>query len=381
MAAMKRFKTKYPGVFYIEGKGVRGSERIYYIIYRKGGKLVEEKAGKQFQDDMTPAKAAKIRANRIDGQDLSNVEKRKAKQRAEEEEKGKMTISRLWDLYKEDHKDMRSFASDKSRYRKFLESPFGDKEPKEIVPLDVDRLRHRILKEKAAQTTKHVLTLLGRIVNLGAKKQLCQGLVFQIDTPNVDNLITETLSEEQLKRLLDTLNESKDIQVATLMKLAINTGMRKGELLKLKWSDIDFERDFIFIRSPKGKKSVHIPMSKSVRSILERHPRTGEYVFCNPNGQPFVEIRKRINVIRQAAKLPEGFRPLHGLRHVYASMLASSGQVDMYTLQKLLTHKSPVMTQRYAHLRDEVLKKSANLASSIIDEIAQGGDEKAEVKD
>ena len=41
-----------------------------------------------------------------------------------------------------------------------------------------------------------------------------------------------------------------------------------------------------------------------------------------------------------------------GLRHVYASMLASSGQVDMYTLQKLLTHKSPAMTQRYAHLRD-----------------------------
>ena len=57
---------------------------------------------------------------------------------------------------------------------------------------------------------------------------------------------------------------------------------------------------------------------------------------------------------------------MHGLRHTYASMLASSGKVDMYTLQKLLTHKSPVMTQRYAHLRDDTLKRASNLAGDII---------------
>jgi integrase len=48
-------------------------------------------------------------------------------------------------------------------------------------------------------------------------------------------------------------------------------------------------------------------------------------------------------------------------------MLASSGKVDLYTLQRLLTHKSPVMTQRYAHLRDDILKKASALAGSIID--------------
>jgi integrase len=47
-------------------------------------------------------------------------------------------------------------------------------------------------------------------------------------------------------------------------------------------------------------------------------------------------------------------------------MLASSGNVDLYTLQKLLTHKSPEMTQRYAHLRDEILKKAASLASDLV---------------
>ncbi|HDL89769.1 MAG TPA: site-specific integrase, partial [Thermodesulforhabdus norvegica] len=52
----------------------------------------------------------------------------------------------------------------------------------------------------------------------------------------------------------------------------------------------------------------------------------------------------------------------------YASMLASSGKVDMYTLQKLLTHKSPLMTQRYAHLRDETLKKASDLAGELVNQ-------------
>ena len=65
--------------------------------------------------------------------------------------------------------------------------------------------------------------------------------------------------------------------------------------------------------------------------------------------------------------IPKDFKALHGLRHVYASMLASSGKVD-YTLQKLLTHKSPQMTQRYAHLRDEALRSASDLAGEIISE-------------
>jgi integrase len=92
-----------------------------------------------------------------------------------------------------------------------------------------------------------------------------------------------------------------------------------------------------------------------------------EYVFVRGDGLPFTDIQKRVNKIKQAAGIPADFRALHGLRHTYASMLASSGKVDLYTLQKLLTHKSPVMTQRYAHLRDETLKNASTLAGQIID--------------
>ncbi|MFC2027719.1 LuxR C-terminal-related transcriptional regulator [Chloroflexota bacterium] len=81
MSAKKRFKTRYPGVYYIEGKtiGAVKKERIYYIVYRKDGKQIEKKVGRQFQDGMTAAKARKIRIDCIESKDLlaENVLKRK----------------------------------------------------------------------------------------------------------------------------------------------------------------------------------------------------------------------------------------------------------------------------------------------------------------
>lgn len=89
-------------------------------------------------------------------------------------------------------------------------------------------------------------------------------------------------------------------------------------------------------------------------------------MFAGRGGELRTDIKKAIQSIKTEAKLPDKFRPLHGLRHVYASLLASSGKVDLYTIQKLLTHKSGAMTQRYAHLRDESLKQAANVAGEMI---------------
>ena len=79
MSTMERFKTTYPGVIYLIGAAVgrTGTEKIYYIRYRRDGKLVEEKVGRQYQDGMTPGRAAGIRAQRIEGKQASNQQKRK----------------------------------------------------------------------------------------------------------------------------------------------------------------------------------------------------------------------------------------------------------------------------------------------------------------
>ena len=369
MPSKTRHETKYAGVYYIEVEGTRGQEKVFYIRYRRQGKMIEEKAGYQYRDDMTPARASKIRSTRIDGEQPSNMERRINERKKKDAEQGRWIVERLWDEYLKHKPDSNSIRTDKYRYEKFLREPFASKEPSEIIQLDVDRLRLRLLKTHSPQTVKHVLALLARIGNFGKKKGLCDGFNFVIQKPRVDNQVTEDLTTEQLKNLLDAIDNDPNKIVACMMKMALFTGMRRGELIKLKKTDIDYNRGFIWIRDPKGGKDASIPLTPDVVNILKLIPGSqSEYVFPGEDGKQRAQVYHVVNRIKRKAKLPDDFRPLHGLRHAYASMLASSGKVDMYTLQKLLTHKSPIMTQRYAHLRDETLKKASNLTGELINQ-------------
>ncbi|MEO0069694.1 MAG: site-specific integrase [candidate division WOR-3 bacterium] len=376
MPALKRFRTRYPGVFYIEGTcpATGKPERIYYIRYRKEGQLIEEKAGRQFQDDMSPARASMIRAERMGGKAPTRREMREAAAKI------RWTVDRLWQEYTADKPDTKSWRTDRYRYEKFLKAGFGGKEPKDIGQLDLHRLRLNLSKTLKAQTVKHVLRLLTRIINFGVKKGLCPGLAFKVEYPQVNNLKTEDLTSDQLSALMEALKNAPDLEAANFMALALSTGMRRGELFRLKWDDIDFERGFIHLRDPKGGTDQKIPLNQAAREVLANHPRTGSpFVFPGRGGQQRTRPPKGIEAIRKAAGLPKDFRPLHGLRHTYASMLASSGQVDLYTLQKLLTHKSPAMTQRYAHLRDEALRRAAEVAGALIGQALNGGGKKTAV--
>lgn len=366
---MKRHKTNYPGVFYREADrlGGPGKERVYYIVFKKDGKVYEEKAGRQFKDDMTPARAAIIRGERIEGKRKSRKEIREAAAEI------KWTVNRLWEQYFGDKPDTKSFKTDRYRYQKFLKSSLGGKEPEAIAQIDTHRLRINLSKSLSPKTVKNVLELLERIVNFGVKKGLCPGLGFKIEMPKVNNLKTEDLTPEQLSNLMAAIEADHDIQAGNFMRMALFTGMRRGELFKLQWQDVDFGRGFIHLRQPKGGKDQTIPLNQSARELLKAHPKTDSpFVFPGRGGKQRTEIRRPVDRIRKAAGLPPDFRPLHGLRHTYASMLASSGQVELHILQKLLTHKTPQMTQRYAHLRDEALRRASDLAGDLLEQVVNG---------
>ncbi len=175
-----------------------------------------------------------------------------------------------------------------------------------------------------------------------------------------------------MTRLLKAIEKDSNIQAGNMMRMALFTGMRRGEMFKLKWKDINFERGFIKLIDPKGGPDQKIPLNDATKGLLESHLRTrSRFVFPGRGGRQRTDIKHQVNRIKEAAGLPKDFRALHGLRHVYASMLASSGEVDLYTLQKLLTHKGPLMTQRYAHLRDEALKRASALAGNIIEQASK----------
>lgn len=139
-----RFKpalTNIPGVYFITGTavGTDKPERIYYVSYYRDGKRHFEKAGRQFQDAMTPARANAIRTDRRRGKELPNRERRAAERAAKEAGKGRWTIERLWKEYVAQRYRGKADLTDKANYRDHLKNHFGRMEPSELVPLDVDR--------------------------------------------------------------------------------------------------------------------------------------------------------------------------------------------------------------------------------------------------
>ena len=362
---MRPQKTKYAGVTFIEVlRPTGGTEKSYYVTYRENstGKLKNHCVGRQFRDDMTPARAAGIRAELIEG-------KQKTRKEIRAEEAARISVKKLWEVYKEANAHKAGIRSDKYMVNNL--SGIFDRIPADLTTADADKIKADMeAKGYAAQTVKHALGLLRRLLRFGVKKELCaMPARLHFDMPKVDNVKTECLTTDQIKLLLEALDADQDQSMASMMRLALATGMRRGALLALEWVDVDFEAGFITLRGEVAKsgKTARIPLNPVARVILENAPviAGSAYVFPNPSGEKRTEMRHFIKRIQEAAQLPEGFRPLHGLRHTFASFLASSGEVDLYTLQRLLTHHSPQMTQRYAHLADEALQRGSSVATGL----------------
>ena len=381
MASRKRESVVgYAGVYYIEVPRAAGygTEKVYYIRYRKQGKLLEEKVGGQYRDNMTAAKAASIRGQRMEGKDASNEEKRAAIRAAKVEEESRYSFNKLWMLFEEAKSANRTVKDDRIRYNLHIAPSLGTKSIPELTVHDIDKLRVKLEKAgKSPQTVKHVLTLVKRMLNFALRRGYVESIpgTLHITMPTVDNKVTENLTADQVQKLLQALDEEADQVQASLVRLALFTGMRRGALLNLQWNDLDFERGFITLRGDvaKKQKTETIPMNEQARAILNGLPQTkSPYVFPGRyDDKPRGNISPMLKRVREKVGLPETFRPLHGLRHSFASWLASSGQVSMYELQKLLTHSSPQMTQRYAHLHDDALRKASGVAASLFGAIKE----------
>ena len=196
--------------------------------------------------------------------------------------------------------------------------------------------------------------------------------------PKVENYKTEELTNAQLQKLMQVLEEESDIQVSNLVRLALYTGMRRGELFNLNWGDIDFYNKTITVKSDKKGDQPTIPLNEMAEKVLVEHAHTengSKFVFPGRGGKKRTECKRPLLRIRKKAGLPDDFRILQGLRHVYASMLVSSGKVDLETLQSLLTQKSPLMTQRYAHLLDVSQTNSENIIADAENNLSNATEE------
>ena len=102
---------------------------------------------------------------------------------------------------------------------------------------------------------------------------------------------------------MEAIDQDPDLQAANFLRLVLFTGMRRGELFKLQWQDVDFDRGFIHIRGPKGGQDQKIPLNPAARELLSNHPRTDSpFVFPGRAGGQRTRYPKAIDRIREKGR-------------------------------------------------------------------------------
>ena len=279
----------------------------------------------------------------------------------------------------------RSKKDDESCIRAHLRPAFGDKLLTEVDLRAIDRLRSE-RRHLSAHTMRNYLMLLTSMLNLAEE------LGWLLKVPKVKKpVITEQeyrwlKSREDLEAFLRAAREESE-GVFELYAAAVFTGMRAGELLGLRWSEVDLDRRLITVLRSYDKPTKtgairHVPILDPLLPVLRawKLECPSDWVFPGLTGEPqapsarvLQEVLKRV-LIRGKLLSSNGRRKkqgrsevpptvgkydritFHDLRHTFASHWVMQGG-DLYRLQKILGHRSVQMTQRYAHLAPEVFKQ------------------------
>jgi integrase len=154
--------------------------------------------------------------------------------------------------------------------------------------------------------------------------------------------------------------------IRQVVELALLTGMRRGELTGLRWSEVDLRRGVIHLPGSRTKngRSRDVPLNGEARRVLtereQARPEGADRVFCRPDGSPLGNLRRAFEGACHRAGL-KNFR-FHDLRHCFCSALAQRG-VPLQTIAELAGHRTLVMAQRYAHLSPQVLQGAVEQAA------------------
>jgi len=174
-------------------------------------------------------------------------------------------------------------------------------------------------------------------------------------------LVFSYLDKDEITRLLSVSSP----RLKVIILVALGTGMRKSEILGLKWTDVDYEKGIVSLYVTKSGKSRYIPINESVREALlsvEKRPES-LYIFHKKDGTPY-NCRKSFETALKQAGI-SGFR-FHDLRHTFDSHLVMSG-IDLNTVRELLGRKDIKMTLWYAHLSPDHKTRAVNVLGHKMD--------------
>lgn len=241
----------------------------------------------------------------------------------------------------------------------------SNKDILEIKPHHLDGFKlHMIESGRSKATTNRYLSALRRAYNI----LISDGVINYNPVTKVkmfveDNHRYRYLTKEEWERLKQYLNPV----TLNIVKVALYTGLRKGNVLNLKWEQIDFDlRTIELLKSEnKGKKEIRIPISDDLYNLLQTlEPKQRGYVFVNPEtNKPYTDIKKSFKLALKKAGIID-FK-FHDLRRTVGTWLLTSG-VDLRTVQNILAHSDISTTQRYLCLTSEQNKKAMSVLNSYV---------------
>ena len=181
------------------------------------------------------------------------------------------------------------------------------------------------------------------------------------------------LTPDEMRRLIDAASPA----IRPVLVTALNTGMRRGEILSLRWKELDLVRGYIFIEDSKSGRSRKVPINGQVLEALGGLKQGGELVF--PNAETGSHIKDVKTAFRGACERTKikGLR-FHDLRHTAASKMIEAG-VDLVTVSKILGHASIQMTMRYAHPTPENMRLAVSKLGEILGSTRQKLDTPSDV--
>jgi integrase len=184
----------------------------------------------------------------------------------------------------------------------------------------------------------------------GCKQREPEGRVRWLQQSEAFSLITEAEKNSRAPHL------------ANFIRLALNTGCRKGELLGLEWSRVDLKQNFLVFEAKhtKTEKRRSIPLNKDARQVIidrarfrAEHCPDSPWVFSHKDGSQILDVKNSFSSACKSAGI-DNFR-IHDLRHTAAAWLVTSG-VPLIEVRDILGHQTIQMTERYAHLAPENLR-------------------------
>jgi integrase len=357
-------------------------------------------------------KATKLLGAILDGRDPSQ-DKRESRQAK--------TVGELADLYlregsiEKPNKKLSSWETDRSNIDRHIRPLLGARLARGLTQLDVARFQSDVAAGKTAKDEKtgprgraivkggkgiasRVLSVLSAMMTFGEGR----GIVASNPTKGVEpfrgrkteRFLTDTEVGILGEALVDMERDGSLPWVASAaIKLLLLTGARRGEILALRWEEVDADRGCLRLQDSKTGAKV-IRLAAAALSLLAALPRSTRWVLPAAKGSSHYvglpkhwdAVRARANAIafsraerrgRSPKEIPsfDGIR-LHDLRHSFASFAIQSGG-SLYLVGKVLGHKQSRTTERYAHTRDEPLLATAELAAQRIAR-ALGGSKKGD---